>query len=97
MKKVSITDFVVGFYSVDCACEYNITFGFELTLLKESPRNLFRFLMTRDVDIDALEGILVDLAAYLTLCNEQGSSAPRKQACICGQGTLAGNEENEEI
>ena len=53
-------DFIAGFYSVGCGCEYNITFGFELTLLKESPRNLFRFLMTRDVDIDALEGILVD-------------------------------------
>ena len=53
-------DFVAGFYSVGCACEFNITYGFELMILKESPRNLFRFLMTRDVDIDALEGILVD-------------------------------------
>ena len=29
-------------------------------ILKESPINLFRFLMTRNVDIDALEGIIVD-------------------------------------
>ena len=56
------SDFCAGIYSVGCACEYNITFGFEIMLLKESPRNLFRFLMTRDVDFNALEGILVDHA-----------------------------------
>ena len=37
-----------------------ITLGFELMLAKESPRNLFRFLITRDVNLEALEGILVD-------------------------------------
>ena len=31
-------------------------------ILKESPRNLFRFLMTRDINEDALQGILVDHA-----------------------------------
>ena len=31
-------------------------------LLKESPRNLFRFLMTREIDIDALQCIIVDYA-----------------------------------
>ena len=36
--------------------------GFEIMLVKESPRNLFRFLMTRDVDLEALDGILVDHA-----------------------------------
>ena len=56
------SDFIAGFYSVGCACEFNITFGFEIMLLKESPRNLFRFLMTRDVDLGALQGILVDHA-----------------------------------
>ena len=30
--------------------------------MKESPRNLFRFLMTRDVDLESLDGILVDFA-----------------------------------
>ena len=56
------SDFVAGFYSVGCGCEKNITFGFELMLLKESPRNLFRFLMCRDVDLISLKGILVDHA-----------------------------------
>ena len=36
--------------------------GFKLMLVKESPRNLFRFLMTRDVDVEALDEILVDYA-----------------------------------
>ena len=56
------SDFVAGFYSVGCGCDKNITFGFELMLLKESPRNLFRFLMCRDVDLISLRGILVDHA-----------------------------------
>jgi hypothetical protein len=41
-------DFCAGIYTVVCACPANITLGFELMLVKESPRNLFRFLMTRD-------------------------------------------------
>ena len=49
-----------GFFSVGCGCPFNITFGFEIMLAKESPRNLFRFLTTRDVNMNALEGILVD-------------------------------------
>ena len=56
------SDFCAGIYSVGCGCDKNITFGFELMLLKESPRNLFRFLMTRDVDLNSLQGILVDHA-----------------------------------
>ena len=55
-------DFCAGVFSVGCACPANITFGFELMLAKESPRNLFRFLMTRDVDLESLDGILVDFA-----------------------------------
>ena len=55
-------DFSAGVYSVGCACPANITYGFELMILKESPRNLFRFLMTRDIDVDSLDGILVDHA-----------------------------------
>ena len=55
-------DFCAGIYSVGCACPANITLGFEIMLVKESPRNLFRFLMTRDVDMGRLEGILVDHA-----------------------------------
>ena len=59
------SDFVAGFFSVGCACENATTFGFEIMLLKESPRNLFRFLMTRDVDFNALKGILIDHACIL--------------------------------
>ena len=55
-------DFCAGIYSVGCACEANITLGFEVMLAKESPRNLFRFLMCRDVDMESLEGTLVDHA-----------------------------------
>ena len=55
-------DFCAGFFSVGCGCKHNITFGFEVMLLKESPRNLFRFLMTREIDIDALQCIIVDYA-----------------------------------
>ena len=53
-------DFTAGVFSVGCACSANVTLGFELMLAKESPRNLFRFLITRDVNLEALEGILVD-------------------------------------
>ena len=62
------SDFVAGFYSVGCACDKNITLGFEVMLLKESPRNLFRFLMTRDVNLHALKGILVDHACIFEVC-----------------------------
>ena len=55
-------DFCAGIFSVGCGCENNITLGFEIMFAKESPRNLFRFLMTRDVDMDSLEGIIVDFA-----------------------------------
>ena len=34
--------------------------GFELMLNKEGPKNLFRVLQCRDVDMDSLQGILVD-------------------------------------
>ena len=55
-------DFSAGIFSVGCGCPANITLGFELMLLKESPRNLFRFFLTRDVDLKELDGILVDFA-----------------------------------
>ena len=55
-------DFSAGIFSVGCGCPANITLGFELMLLKESPRNLFRFFLTRDVDLAELDGILVDFA-----------------------------------
>ena len=31
------SDFVAGFYSIGCGCEYNITYGFEIMLLKGKP------------------------------------------------------------
>ena len=37
------TDFSYGVFSVGCACKYNITYGFELMLNKESAHNLFRY------------------------------------------------------
>ena len=36
--------FAAGIYSIGCACDKNITLGFELMLNKESPKNLFRAL-----------------------------------------------------
>ena len=56
------SDFCAGIFSVGCGSESNITYEFELMLLKESPRNLFRFLQTRDVDLESLQGILIDRA-----------------------------------
>ena len=56
------SDYCAGVYSVGCACDANITFGFEIMLLKESPRNVFRFLKTGDIKVDALDGILMDHA-----------------------------------
>ena len=53
-------DFCAGMFSVGCACPSNTTFGFEIMLSKESPKNLFRFLMTRSVNMSSLDGILVD-------------------------------------
>ena len=37
------TDFSYGVFSVGCACKYNITYGFELMLNKESAHNFFRY------------------------------------------------------
>ena len=39
--------FIEGLMTVGCSCKYNITLGFELMLQPETPRNVFRFLMTR--------------------------------------------------
>ena len=39
-----------------------ITLGFEVMLAEESPGNLFRLLMCRDVYMESLEGILFDHA-----------------------------------
>ena len=58
----SHNDFSHGISTAGCCCPYNITFGFELMLTKESWSNFFRFLMCRDVDFHTLEGILYDFA-----------------------------------
>ena len=47
------------FYNVGCACDLNITFGYELMLTQESSHNLFRFLMCRDVNMSKLEGVIL--------------------------------------
>ena len=44
----SHSSFSNGIFSVGCSCEFNITFGFELLIERESAHNLFRFLMCRD-------------------------------------------------
>ena len=38
----SHNDFTHGMFNLGCCCEYNITFGFELMLHRESSQNLFR-------------------------------------------------------
>ena len=53
------------YVSLGCGCDKNITLGFELMIDREGPKNLFRILQCRDVDMDALEGILVDHACLL--------------------------------
>ena len=79
-------DFSAGVYSVGCCCSANITLGFELMLLKESPRNLFRFLMTRDIDEDSLEGILVDHACLFEpyMMNREASFLEYKKVLVDG-------------
>ena len=57
--------------TVGCLCPKAITMGFELMKNAESPRNLFRFLMTRDVSLDptmenCLQGVVYDNACTLS-------------------------------
>ena len=59
------SDFTAGIFTIGCGCEYNTTFGFEIMLNKESPRNLFRLLQTRDFDNDHLDGIVIDHACLV--------------------------------
>ena len=56
-----------GVFSVGCLCPKAITMGFELMKNPETPRNVFRFLMTRSVQLDpeaegCLEGVVYDNA-----------------------------------
>ena len=57
--------FSFGFLSVGCCCQLNQTLGFELLLNKESPKNLFRLLMCRDLEFSRLRGIIFDHACGL--------------------------------
>ena len=45
-----------------CSCPSNITLGFEMNLTSESPHNLFRVLMCRDLDTSRLKGVIFDNA-----------------------------------
>ena len=38
----------------------NQTYGFQLLLEREGPKNLFRILMTRDLDHGSLKGVVYD-------------------------------------
>ena len=58
-------DFSHGIFSVGCACNLNITYGFELMLCRESAHNIFRLLMCRDVDLYSLQGVIFDHACGL--------------------------------
>ena len=53
-------DFSHGIFSVGCACELNITYGYELMLCRESAHNIFRLLMCRDINLHELKGIIFD-------------------------------------
>ena len=57
--------FAAGIFSIGCACANNITLGFELMLNHEGPKNLFRVLQCRDIDMHNLKGILVDHACLV--------------------------------
>ena len=52
------SDFASGIFSVGCSCQKPITMGFTLMLKGESPRNIFRILMTRQWDRSTLRGII---------------------------------------
>ena len=47
------------------ACELNITYGYELMLCKESAHNIFRLLMSRDLNLHSLQGVIFDHACGL--------------------------------
>ena len=51
-----------GIFSIGCSCSHNITLGFEINLNPESPHNLFRVLMCRDLDTENLKGVFYDNA-----------------------------------
>ena len=55
-------------------------------LLKESPRNLFRFLMTRDIDVNGLDGILVDHACLFEpyMMNREAKFLENKNVLVDG-------------
>ena len=53
---------------IGCAYDKNITLGFELMLKKEGSKNFFRILQCRDINIDALQGILIDHACLVEPC-----------------------------
>ena len=51
-------DFADGIFSIGCACELSITYGFELMLGHESPRHFFKFLMNRKINIKKLDVVI---------------------------------------
>ena len=58
-------DFTSGIFSIGCCCSHPITYGWELLLSPESPRNFFKFLMNRRVDFRRLQGVIYDHACGL--------------------------------
>ena len=61
----SHSDFLSGVFTIGCSCSNPITTGFELMTGAESPRILFRMLMTGQFDRQNLEGIIYENACGL--------------------------------
>ena len=60
------SDFGFGVFSVGCCCSLNITCGYEIMLNAESPRNAFRLLKCRDLDMNgSLKGAIFDFGCGL--------------------------------
>ena len=64
-------------------------------LNKEGPKNLFRILQCRDVDMDKLEGILVDHACLVDPYKhpQKGSRNATMEATVSGWYPLEWDEE----
>ena len=61
-----------GIFTIGCACENSITYGFEVHVGGESSRIPFKFLMNRKMDWQNLEGFIYD-----NCCNLQRYSLNR--------------------
>ena len=49
-----------GLFTGGCGCESSVTYGYEILKGAESAKTVFRLLMCRDVDLNALEYVIYD-------------------------------------